>query len=334
MTLSQIEIFVELCSEKNFSKTAAKLGITQSAVSHAIKKLEQGLGVNLVSRERKKFRITKAGTNLLVYCQEIKQQIQNIEVEVAAQKNGTLGTIRIGTLWSVANSILSKLLNAYKRKFPAIDVIILEGTDQEIEKWLLSRAVDVGIFSCYNKKLELTKLMEDRFYVAVPEKSPLASARMLAVGQLTKFPFIMSKGGCEPLIESIAQLHQAELNVKFEAREVLTIVTMVKENLGISLIPELAIPKDILGIKYIPLDTDYRRSIYLGRLKESRLRKTLDDFVEYSLSISFDRFQIFSDSRPGQALSSIQQLNTLWNVGDGRIQICTSQNYLFYTGFF
>lgn len=280
MTLTQIEIFVELAHQKNFSKTADKLGITQSAVSHAIRKLEQELGLNLISRTRKQFQITETGANLLIYCQEIQRQMQNIEMEVAAQKNDTKATIRLGTVWSVANTILPKLLNTWKRKNPMTDVTILEGTDQEIEKWLLTSAIDVGICSCLNEQLHQVFLTQDRFYVVVSDRHPLAWSKSLQMTELEKSPFIMSKGGCEPFIRYIEKEEKSQLKVRFEAREILTIITMVKENMGISIIPELALPKGIDGVRFIPLQTDFRRKIYLGTLKSRNKTPLLKSFLE------------------------------------------------------
>lgn len=281
MTLSQIEIFVELAKEKNFSRTAEKLGITQSAVSHAIKKLEQDLGVYLVSRERKNFQFTEMGANLLIYCREIQQQVRNIKLEVKAQKLGTKGSIRLGTVWSVAHTILPKLLNAYKRKHPTVDILVFEGTDPEIEKWLFDQVIDVGIYSRHNQQLEQTKLTEDRFFAAVADDHPLSNKKILCPEHLGKYPFIMSTGGCEPLIRSIVDFHQTTLNVRYQAREIISIVSMVKANLGVSLIPELAIPKDFEGVRFIPLKTTFRRAIFLGTLKRGCLRKHINDFIRH-----------------------------------------------------
>ena len=214
-TLSQIEVFIALSEEESFSNAAEKLGITQSAVSHAIKKLEQELGVYLISRERKKFYLTEIGKDILIYCREIHQQTKNISQEIAAQKNGTKQVIRLGTMWSVANTILPKLINSYKRKYPNIDIAVFEGTDQEIEDWLIKGVVEVGIFSSNNTKLALTQITQDQFFAVVPEKNPLAKYKLLDLKQLEPYPFIMSKGGCEPLILALLNYHQVSLNVKF-----------------------------------------------------------------------------------------------------------------------
>lgn len=284
-TLSQIEVFVALSEEKSFSNAAMRLGITQSAVSHAIKKLEQELGVYLISREQKKFFLTEMGNHILIYCKEIHQQIHNIKEEVDAHQNGTKGIIRLGTVWSVANSILPKLINSWKRKFPKVDISVFEGTDQEIEEWLLKGVVDMGIFSGSHPELDLIKLTQDQFFAVVSEENPLSQFKKLKLRQLEAYPFIMSKGGCEPLILSLLNYHQVSLNIKFHAREVLTIATMVRENLGVSLIPELALPKFYQRVKYIPLEVDFKRNIYLGMLKRGRAKNQFGDFITHIQSL-------------------------------------------------
>ncbi|WP_422091596.1 LysR family transcriptional regulator [Tenacibaculum ovolyticum] len=284
MTLTQIQIFIEIEKVKSFSKAAEKLGITQSAVSHAIKKLEQELDIFLISRERKKLQLTETGTNLLIYFKEIEQQLKNIENEIIAQKNGSKGSVKLGTVWSIANTILPKILNAYKRKYPLVDVTVFEGTELEIEEWLLNSVIDIGVLNTSNKGLNLVKLTEDRFFLATSSKHPLAKKKIINMKELEPYPYIMSKTGCEPLIQALSKLYNTYLNIKYEAREIQTIANMVKENLGVAIIPELAHPKEFQNIKYIPLNTDFKREISLATLKNGRVCSYVDRFMELALS--------------------------------------------------
>lgn len=281
MTLTQIQIFVELSKVKSFSLTAEKMGITQSAVSHAIKKLEQELGVFLISRERKKLQLTDIGSHLLIYFKEIEQQLKNIDAEVVAQKNGVKGTVRLGVVWSIINTILPKLLNAYKRKYPTVDVSVFEGTEAEIEEWLTNNVIDIGILNTTNEQLDLIKLTEDQFFLAVPNGHPLSKKEIIDLKEIEPYPYIMTKSGCEPLIIALSQLYNTKLNVKYEAREVLTIVNMVKEKLGIAIIPELARPQNYLGITYVSLNTNFKREIYLATIKNGRRCHHKGNFIDF-----------------------------------------------------
>ena len=111
MTLSQIEILVELSNERSFSRVAEKLGITQPAVSLAVKKFETELDTIIVSREKKSFELTEIGHNILIYCKQIAKQTRNIRSEVLSSKLGTKGKLILGTVWSVNNTLLPKIIN-------------------------------------------------------------------------------------------------------------------------------------------------------------------------------------------------------------------------------
>lgn len=285
MTLTQIEIFVELAREKNFSRVAQKLGITQPAVSHAISKLEKELGTSLIVRENKDFNLTQIGHNILIYCKEIIKQTANVRSEVLSQQKGCRDKLILGTVWSVNNTLLPKIINSFKRQYPEIEVSVFEGVDQEIEEWLLEETIDIGVLGWSSDQLKQQKLAEDRYVAVVPKKHPLAEKKIVQVSELRTYDLISSKTGCGPLIKNIAKYHKVDLKLKYEAREVLTILNMVREGLGVSIFPELAIPIGFVGVKFIPLNTPITRNIFSAYKEENKSKPSIRLFLNHVANI-------------------------------------------------
>src|SRR5262249_48716055 len=144
MTFSQLQIFASVVKAGNFTVAAGHLGMTQSGVSHAIAGLESELGVELLSRERGGVILTDAGKRMLVYAQEILTQADYMRQEAAQFAGGEKGKLRIGAIWSVSARLLPGIMGAFRRQHPGIEMILFEGTDQEVEDWIMSGAVDVG----------------------------------------------------------------------------------------------------------------------------------------------------------------------------------------------
>ncbi|HMB64061.1 MAG TPA: LysR family transcriptional regulator [Eudoraea sp.] len=264
MTLSQIEILVILAKERNFTKTAEKLGITQPAVSLAIKKLENELDIKLISRETKNFQLTRAGENILIYCHQIIKELENIRKETRSKKKGPVGRLILGSVWSVNNTLLPKFINSFKREHSEIDISIFEGLDNEIENWLHENTIDIGITGWKNDAFHQEMISSDRYVVVISKQHSLRNRKVIEPYELQHFPLISSRDGCGPLISEIAEYHNLELDIQYDAREISTILSMTRENLGIAIFPELAIPRGYTGLKYIPLNTSLKRRIWLN----------------------------------------------------------------------
>ncbi|MDF2535817.1 MAG: LysR family transcriptional regulator, partial [Bacillales bacterium] len=97
MTFTQLEIFALIAELKSFTATAEKLGISQSAVSHALKSLEQQWGINLISRSQSDIELTTTGQQLLTHVKELLSISNTLEKEVAAIHGLNEGTLHIGS---------------------------------------------------------------------------------------------------------------------------------------------------------------------------------------------------------------------------------------------
>lgn len=266
MTFAQLQAFVKVVETGSFTKAGEVLNMTQSAVSHAIAGLESELGVSLMVRDRKfGVILSDFGKRVLGSARDILDRMAQIEQEAAAEKGIEAGVIRIGSFPSAASRLLPKIIATFKVLHPEIEIVLFEGTDHEISEWLDSRVIDIGFVAEASWGGGTIPLARDKMRVVMPQGHPLGDAVEISVAGLMDYPFILSQGGCEPLIREIFGRFSPFPAIRFEVKDMGTILNMVKEGLGISIVPELALPDTLKGIEVRDLDPPFWRHLGLRR---------------------------------------------------------------------
>jgi DNA-binding transcriptional LysR family regulator len=172
------------------------------------------------------------------------------------------------------------LLRAFRAAHPAVRLTVLEGSDDEVLEWLLTGAVDVGTVAAAHPALAVTPLATDRMVAVLATGHPLADLPSVAVADLAREPFVMSAGGCAPLIEAIACRAGVRLRTHYEVRDSASVVAMVAERLGVTIMPELALPASAGGVRALPLAPAEERRIGLALPADARPQPAAAAFVE------------------------------------------------------
>jgi DNA-binding transcriptional LysR family regulator len=129
---------------------------------------------------------------------------------------------------------------------------------------LLAYQVDVGVVTLPCEGLVTARLLCDEMLAVVPADHPLATAPCLPVARLADEPFLMSAGGCEPLIRSIFQATGLAPRVVYRIRDMSTLLAMVQEGLGVTMAPTLALALPQPGLVAVRLDPPVERHLALG----------------------------------------------------------------------
>ena len=163
MTFTQLEIFVMVAEMRGFTLAALRLGISQSAVSHAIRALESELSAQLVERQQSSVEVTELGRRLLVRAREILGLAEAMRQEAAVARGLNQGLIRIGSFGPTASlKLLPAILRAYRARYPGIEVQIDEGPDAAVIQWVADRRVDVGFAVLPDERFDTVPLVEDQ----------------------------------------------------------------------------------------------------------------------------------------------------------------------------
>lgn len=263
MQLGQLRAFVSVIDTGGFSAAAGALDRTQSAISHAVASLEEELASPLLHRGRDGTLPTQLGDRILPHARSALRHIEGIADEARSARSLRHGRLRIGG-FPTACQLLPGFVAALRRAHPGIDVVLWEGTDDEVHSWLEQSMVDLGVRARLNPpESDEILLATDRMLVLVDPQHPLAGQPSLTPADLSEDWMLVSDGGCEPLL---AQLHQTagiRFHIGQRVREMTTLLAMVREGLGITVIPELALT-DPHGLVAIPLQPDTPRNLILA----------------------------------------------------------------------
>jgi DNA-binding transcriptional LysR family regulator len=155
-------------------------------------------------------------------------------------------------------------VRAVRERFPGVTVTLFDGTDDEVLQWIRERVVDLGVVTGSPVGLVTVPLGDDPFVAAVAPDDPLARQPTITARDLEREPVILSKGGCEPFIQRFFADAGVALTPAYEVRDMPTILAMVREGLGITLAPRLALPEPADGLRQLPLTPPLVRALALA----------------------------------------------------------------------
>ncbi|MEH7495579.1 LysR family transcriptional regulator [Neobacillus niacini] len=280
LAVFQYKVFLTVVERGSFTKAGEKLGLSQSGVSHNISTLETELGIVLLRRNRNGISLTDAGERVLPYVRQLVHHAKLLEQEAALIQGIEVGSIKIGTFPSFSSRFLPGLIRNFINKYPGIQIELYEGGYDDIQDWIASGMVDIGFLTLPAREFDTIQLLKDKLFVLVPENHPLNTMKLVQVKSIHNESFIMPKAGCDVLLKTLFRENNVLPNVLFEIVDNNTIISMVQEGLGITILPEMVLPKNILYAKVIPLDTDLYREIGIAIKSFKQSSPSIREFIE------------------------------------------------------
>lgn len=269
MTLIQLQVYVWIATTGSFTAAAEALGMSQSAVSRALAALERELGAALIERRRGGVRPTAVGEQVLVYARKMLDAADAIRQTTAQTKGIVSGRVRVGSFPSVSAQVLPEVLRTLREGYPQVQVTLFEGTDSEVREWIAARVVEVGfVVEPYPAGGRLTVLGADPFVAVVAEDDPLVRTGPLTATDLAGEPFMLSEAGCGPQIEAYFAAGGVTLEPAYRVRDLRTLFAMVREGVGVTIAPQLALPEQPSGLTTIPLIPPLVRRLALASAEE------------------------------------------------------------------
>jgi DNA-binding transcriptional LysR family regulator len=267
----------------SLTQAAHALGISQPAVSKAIATLEADLGTSVLRRGMRPLRLTVAG-DLLARHAERTSAIEAVTLKhLNDLRTHRLGLVRIGSFGASASTrILPDVLVRFARARPNITLQIAEGTDIETIAALRDGHVDVAVMiEPEGDEFMTLPLAADRLVALVGDQDPLAGRKRLCAADFQDRPFIMTKGGSEPIVRRWFARSGQEPRVDHDVQQLTSILALVRAGLGLSIIAELAIPLTHPGVTLVPLDPEAPRAICFARNRASLPSQAAETFWRY-----------------------------------------------------
>ena len=282
MSLAKFEIFSTIVELGSFAKAGEKLGLTQSAISHAIASLESEWGFTILNRGRSGINLTSNGEYVLKYINEMLKLNTNMLQEIANIKGLSIGEVRIGTFSSVSSQWLPEILQTFNASYPSIEIKLFEGNYDDIEHWILSGMVDFGFVSLpTSHPFDVIPLKKDRMVCILEAGHPLAQQKKVSLEAIKKEPLIMSKKGSDNDLRRLLKENNIVPNIKFELADDQAIFSMVEHGMGICILPEMVLYRVPENICILPLEQDTYRTIGIAALSLTTLAPATKTFIEY-----------------------------------------------------
>lgn len=257
MNLSHWRLLVAVADAGNISRGAHHVGITQSGASQAIAQLEAALGFRVFARERRYVGATALGEQVIEHARAMLARLDAIRALADDNRGLHGGRIRLGSFPSVFSTLLPGLLRDFQRRHPGIELIALEGTDEEVEDWLAAGTVELGVVLNPAPGRAAAILGRDTWVAVLPASHPLgrrASESGVTLEELAAQPFILATGGCAVNGQSLmarAGLHLPDIRVT--VRDWASACALVREGMGVSLVPESTLPEEQRGLRVMSL---------------------------------------------------------------------------------
>ncbi|MBD1913808.1 LysR family transcriptional regulator [Leptolyngbya sp. FACHB-16] len=283
MTLSQLQTLLAVAERSSFSDAALQLGLSQSSVSGAIAMLEEQLGVVLFSRGRYGAHLTPIGERMVAYAQQIVKLQEDMFTEARLSNSLRGGDLRITSFRSVTTHILSNVLARFRQQFPNVAIRISDNwNNQVIEEDLRRGRADVGfIDSPLGDEFEKWKVFEDEYVVLIPMPFQHPGVT-LTWEQLSRYPLIMFAEGDmhDEEVYAHCEAHGVTLNVDYYVNADSSIVSMMAQGLGVTIMPRLAAEPIPENVQVYSLPVPLYREIWMAVLASALLSPPVFAFLD------------------------------------------------------
>lgn len=291
MELKQLQYFMAICEELNFTRAAEKMGVSVPNISQQIRRLEEELGVLLFERVRKTIILTEAGTILQEDGTIIFRHLQHANDAITNLKQLKGGSLSIGVLPGDADLFFNTLLLNFHQTYPTISLSLLE--TMKVKEQVLDRSIDVGVTigPVIDERLTSIPLFHEEFSLAINVNDPLAKEDFIPLNSLRSLKMIMfpSDHQCRKLIDRFCMDKGFNLQPHIVTTTLSSILQMVQSGVGACVLPRLLLDSlHNTDIKVVHLRNPtpsqeicliYRSDRYIGYAMRTFI-KTLRNYIK------------------------------------------------------
>ncbi|MGY2189872.1 HTH-type transcriptional regulator GltC [compost metagenome] len=289
MTLTQLEIFSLVAELQGFTAAANRLGVSQSAISHALKSLERELGVELLRRHQSQVELSDIGQLLLLRARAMLGLANTLRQEAADARGMKRGTLRIGSFGPTSSiKLLPLILQHYRAAHPGVEVHIDEGPDRQVVQWLEERRIDIGFVVLPDERFDTVALMEDQMVALLPVDHPLAARDSVSLKDLCNDPFVLTEAGSSELVSRLFSAARLTPNIRFRCSQLLSTLDTVGRGDALTVVAEGSLPEhnDSRYVKK-PLSPPVTRQVGLAVLDQRQASPAAFAFIKLAQSLNY-----------------------------------------------
>ncbi len=285
MESSRCKAFLAAAECGSLTRAAEKLNYTASGVSQLISAMESDFGFLLLKRTTRGVVLTAEGEKMLPAVRAFLSQ-ENRMHELAANINGLdIGLINIAAYSSIATHWLPKVIADFKKKYPNININLMEGVRQEVLKWIEDGRADIGLLSGGDDiDYDWIPLADDPMIAVLPKDHPLADAEEFPLDRCEQEEFIMPAMGKDEDVMKMLNKYDIVPNIVYSTNESFSAWALIENGLGISITNELLMHGWNCDVAKIPVSPPEK--ITLGMILPSvkHASPAVKRFVKYAVS--------------------------------------------------
>jgi LysR family hydrogen peroxide-inducible transcriptional activator len=256
MNLRDLRYLVAVAEHQHFGRAAEACFVSQPTLSTQIKKLEEELGVVLLERTNRQVMLTPVGERIVAQAQRVLREVNQMVHIAEEHRDPYGGDFRLGIIPTVAPYLLPKILGPIHKAFPKLRIQLTEGQTAVITRLLRDGDLDACIMALPvdEEHLEEMPLYSEDFYFAASKHHPKAAKKSVTLDDLEdEQVLLLEDGHClRDQALDICKSHKAVENTNFRATSIETLRQMVAADVGITLMPELAITARTGPVRYLP----------------------------------------------------------------------------------
>ncbi|HSV59529.1 MAG TPA: LysR family transcriptional regulator [Variovorax sp.] len=287
VTLRQLRAFIAVAASASFTEAAARLHVTQSALSGLIKELEQTLGVKLLHRSTRKVQLSDVGAEFLPLATRILEDLDQALGTITELKALRTGIVRVSMPQLLACTLMPQMMSSFARKHPHVKLVLADSMADAVLPRLRTGEVDLALGAEREQvpDLEARHLFEMPFVAVLPVEHPLARRRRLTWADLADQPLISVAGEYTRMLNTAlaAAGSQTVIQPAMEVAFMTTALSLVSTGLGITTCQPYAQSLiRLYGLKTRPLDEPrITRSFYVYSRKDRKLSPAAQAFADY-----------------------------------------------------
>jgi DNA-binding transcriptional LysR family regulator len=242
-----LEAFVAIAAEGRFQRAAARVHVTQTALTRRLQNLEALLDVKLVERTTRSVALTRIGRDFLPHARRLLADLTNALTEIRTTGEAQRGDVAIACVPTVGVQYLPRIIQEYATRYPQNRIQILDHASSGVAEAVLRREAEFGIHigGSHHPDLTSVALLQDRVVMICRDDHALAGRRRLSWRELAAHPLIFAgnASGNRPLLDSALAACGIALHAHYEVQRSSTALGLVAEGVAAAVVPRLAIQK-------------------------------------------------------------------------------------------
>lgn len=256
-SIKQLKYLCAVAEHKHFTKAADACFVTQSTLSAAIAELESQLDAKVFERNKKSVLITPLGEKLLKQARVILGDVEDFVALAKAHAEPLSGDLRLGVIPTIGPFLLPPMLTSLRRNFPKLKLFLKEEMSAQLERQLQQGQLDLIILALPYAlpDMEVISLCKDEFLLCLPPGHAFEKLKQVEQGQLRgESLLLLEEGHClrDHALEA-CQLKAAATDIVYQGNSLHTLVQMVANGLGLTLLPAMSVAADVLGDTHLSI---------------------------------------------------------------------------------